>query len=396
MNLASPPKTGLRTLSLWTLGFRPFFLAAGLWAATALAIWIVMVNTGMALPSRFDPMAWHIHEMLFGFVMATVAGFLLTAIPNWTGRKPVAGKTLAGLAALWLLGRIACLVSQDFPVWLGIAADLAFPLGLLVVVAREIIGGRNRRNMPLLLPIAVLTIANLLMHLEANGVAIPYGLGWRLALAGILVLISVIGGRIIPIFTRNWLTARKVTKLPAQPGHVDSLALATLHVGLFGWAIFPDAWPVGVLLLIGAAINLWRMARWQGLQTMAEPLLLILYIGYGWLCVGVGLLGVSILTPEVPQSAGIHAVTVGAIGTMILAVMTRVTRGHSGRPLTSDATTNLIFSCVIAAALVRLAAAFATGAVTPLLTMAALFWIIAFLLFVVRYGAMLLWPRQAG
>lgn len=381
--------------NLWTIGLRPFFLAAGLWAASALAIWIVMLNTGMALPSRFDPMAWHIHEMLFGFVMATIAGFLLTAIPNWTGRKPVAGKTLAGLAALWLLGRVACLISQDFPVWLGIAADLAFPLGLLAVVAREIIGGRNRRNMPLILPIAVLTIANLLMHLEANGVAIPYGFGWRLALAGILVLVSVIGGRIVPAFTRNWLTARHVDKLPMPHGPVDRLALVTLHVGLFGWALFPYAWLVGVLLLAASVINIWRLTRWQGLRTVAEPLLLILHIGYGWLCVGVGLLGASILSPDIPQSAGIHAVTVGAIGTMILAVMTRATRGHSGHPLTSDATTNLIYACVISAALVRLLAAFAAGAVMPLLIMATLFWIIAFLLFVVRYGAMLLWPRNA-
>lgn len=396
MSLAFTHKSDWRVVDFWRLGARPFFLAAGLWAAAALAIWIVMLNTGMALPSRFDPMAWHIHEMLFGFVMATITGFLLTAIPNWTGRRPVAGKALAGLAALWLLGRIACLISQELPAWLAIAADLAFPLALLVVVAREIIGGRNRRNMPLIVPIAVLTIANLLMHLEANGVAVPYGLGWRLALAGILVLVSVIGGRIIPAFTRNWLAARHVDRLPVPHGPVDRLALATLHVSLFGWAVFPDAWPVGVLLLVGAACNLWRLSRWQGLRTFAEPLVLILHIGYGWLCVGVGLIGASILTSDVPQSAGIHAVTVGAIGTMILAVMTRATRGHSGYPLTSDPTTNLLYSCVVAAALVRLAAAFASGAVMPLLTMAALFWVIAFLLFVVRYGAMLLWPRHAG
>lgn len=395
MNLAPPHKTGFRVPNLFTVGLRPFFLAAALWAATALAIWIVVLNSGITLPSRFDPIAWHIHEMLFGFVMATIAGFLLTAIPNWTGRKPVAGKTLGGLAALWLLGRIACLISQDLPIWLSILADLAFPLALLIVVARELIGARNRRNIPLLLPIAALTIANLLMHLEANGVAVPDGLGWRLALAGILVLVSVIGGRIIPAFTRNWLTARKVDKLPTPHGPIDRLALATLHVGLFSWAIFPDAWPVGVLLLVSAVTNLWRLTRWQGLRTMPEPLLLILHIGYGWLCVGVGLLGASVLTFDVPQSAGIHAVTIGAIGTMILAVMSRATRGHSGRPLTSDAMTNLAYGCVISAALARLAAAFVIGPVMPLLILSASLWIIAFLLFVARYGSMLLWPHHA-
>ena len=159
-----------------TQGFRPFFLAAGLWAAAALAVWITMFTTGMALPSRFDPLSWHIHEMLFGFVMAAVAGFLLTAIPNWTRRLPVSGLPLAALAGLWLLGRIACLTSQWFPASIAIAADLAFPVALAAVVAREIIAAKNRRNMPMIMPVVALGIANLLMHLEKRS-ALPYRRG---------------------------------------------------------------------------------------------------------------------------------------------------------------------------------------------------------------------------
>src|SRR5664279_1142864 len=146
-----------------TQGFRPFFLAAGLWSIAALAIWIVMLATGSTLPSRFDPLNWHIHEMLFGFVIAAIAGFLLTAIPNWTRRLPINGRPLALLVGLWLLGRLVCLVSALVPFWLSAAADLSFPVVLVVVAAREIIAGRNWRNVPMVLPVTVLGVANLLM-----------------------------------------------------------------------------------------------------------------------------------------------------------------------------------------------------------------------------------------
>lgn len=394
MNLAAEEARVRHEPAVLTCGFRPFFLAAALWAAAAVAIWIVVLQTGLALPSRFDPLAWHIHEMLFGFVMAAVAGFLLTAIPNWTGRHAVSGASLGFLAGLWLVGRVACLISQMLPLWLVIASDLAFPVALLAIVAREIIAAKNRRNMPMIMPIAVLGIANLLMHLEAAGVAIPTGLGWRLGLAAVLALVSVIGGRIIPSFTRNWLAARQVKDLPAPHGPADRLALGSLHAGLFGWAFLPTASPVGVLLILGAIFNLWRLMRWQGTRTAAEPLLLILHVGYGWLCVGAVVLGLSILTSAVPASAGIHALTVGAIGTMILAVMTRVTRGHTGRQLTSDPATNVLYGCVIAAALTRIAAAFATVWSMPLLIASGCFWIAAFILFITRYSPMLLQPRD--
>jgi uncharacterized protein involved in response to NO len=374
-------------------GFRPFFLAAGLWAAVALSLWIVMLDTGEALPSRFPPLAWHIHEMLFGFVMAAVAGFLLTAIPNWTRRLPVAGTPLAALAGLWLLGRITCLISQWLPAWLAIAADLAFPIMLAAVVMREIIAAKNQRNMVMIAPVILLGIANLLMHLAANDVGIPQGLGWRLALAAILVLVSVIGGRIIPGFTRNWLTQRHIDALPASHGLADRLSLFSLHGALLTWAVFPSLALAGALLLTAALCNMWRLWRWQGVKTVSEPLLVILHIAYGWLCIGAGLLGLSVLMPVVPQSAGIHAMTIGAIGTMILAVMTRATRGHTGHILSADRTTTYLYGCVIAAAIMRIIAAFWTSLMMPFLIIAAVLWSAAFLLFIVRYGPMLCLPR---
>jgi len=188
-----------------TQGFRPFFLAAGIWSAAALAL----------------------------------------------------------LAGLWLLGRIACLVSALVPTGLAIAADLSFPVVLVAVVAREIVAGRNWRNLPLVAPVTVLGIANLLMHLEADGVAVPARLGWRLGLATVIVLISVMAGRIVPSFTRNWLAKRRDADLPAVPGWIDRSALGVLHAGLFGWAFFPALRAVGLLLLLGAVLNLWRLLRWR-------------------------------------------------------------------------------------------------------------------------------------
>jgi len=217
--------------ALLSFGFRPFFLLASLWSAASLTIWVVMLFTGSALPSRFDPLAWHIHEMLFGFVLGTIAGFLLTAVANWTGREPVKGALLALLVGFWLLGRAVCLFSALTPFWFAAACDLAFPVILACVVAHEIVAARNLRNLPIIGVIAVLGLADLLMHLEAAQAIDAGGSGWRLGLAAIVILISVIAGRIVPAFTRNWLTQRNKKGVPAPPGPLDRGALGVLHAG---------------------------------------------------------------------------------------------------------------------------------------------------------------------
>ncbi|HJU15439.1 MAG TPA: NnrS family protein [Stellaceae bacterium] len=396
MTLAAAERAHRPAPAFLTQGFRPFFLAAGVWAAAALLLWLGMLTHGTALPSRFDPLAWHIHEMLFGFVMAAIGGFLLTAIPNWTKRLPVGGRPLALLASLWLLGRLACLVSAWVPAWLATAADLSFPALLCAVAAREIVAGRNWRNLPMVVPAAVLGLANLLMHLEAAGIVLgSRGLGWRLGLAAALALISVVGGRIVPSFTRNWLVRRDEAHLPAARDGLDRAALGTLHAGLFGWAFAPGLPLFGLLLVLGAALNLWRLVRWRGYRTGAEPLLLVLHIGYFWLVLGSALLGLSALGAGVPQSAAIHALTAGAIGTMILAVMTRATRGHTGRTLAADRGTTAIYLLVTVAAVCRVVAGFGAGPVMPLLIASGGLWIAAFGLFVLAYGPMLILPRPA-
>ncbi len=302
-----------KPFAVWRMAFRPFFLAACVWSAAALTGWIAMILAGHSMPSRFDPLTWHIHEMLFGFVMAAIAGFMLIAIPNWTGRAPISGRPFAALATLWLAGRLACLFSALIPFWLAAATDLAFPLALCAIVSREIISSRNWRNLPMPISIAVLCIADLLTHL-VGGFAVPAGLGWRLGLAAIIVLISVVAGRIIPVFTRNWLTKHGVADLPAAHGMVDSVALGILHAGMIGWVFFPTSQLIGGLLLLAAALNLSRLMRWRGSATSAEPLLIILHVGYIWMVIGAALLGASMLTGHEPKAAATHALTAGAIG----------------------------------------------------------------------------------
>ena len=374
---------------LLMLAFRPFFLAAALWSVIALLIWIVSLLAGMALPSRFDPLGWHIHEMLFGFVPAAIAGFLLTAIPTWTGRRPIQGGLLAALVGVWILGRLAVFVSSWLPLWLSIAVDASFLLLLAATATNEIIASRNWRNLAMPVPVAVLAAANLLMHLEIAGEAVPPGLGWRLGLATIMILISVVGARIIPVFTRNWLVNRRAGPLPAAPGLLDRIPLGLLHAGLIGWAFAPHFPPFGILLILAAIANCPRLLRWQGLRTFAEPLLAILHVGYLWLIGGSGLLGASMLTDIIPLSAAIHAMTAGAIGTMILAVMTRVSLGHTGRPLHADRATSLMYVTITGAAIARISAAFATASYMPLLELSAALWIAAFGIFLIHYGPFL-------
>jgi uncharacterized protein involved in response to NO len=370
--------------------FRPMFLASGSWAAIALVLWLAMFFGPLQLPTRFDPLAWHVHEMLFGFVMAAVAGFLLTAIPNWTGRLPVRGYPLAALACLWLLGRLACLISADRPAWLTVLADLAFPVSLLAVAACEIITGRNWRNLPMTAPLALFIAADLLMHLESLGVSVPTGLGWRLALGAPFLLISVIGGRIIPSFTRNWLFKRKSPRLPSPQDMLDTAAVGVLAAALILWAALPNHRVTGALPIAAAIVNAWRLGRWTGGVTLREPLLFILHVGYAWLVIGVALLGLSIFNIGVPLASAIHALTAGATAVMILAVMPRVTLGHTGRDLTASRATVAIFVLINAAALIRVCASWHTVFMALLLLVAGACWIAAFGLFELVYGPTLL------
>jgi uncharacterized protein involved in response to NO len=385
--------SGKKDTAIWMMAFRPFFLAASLWSASALVVWIFALTEGLALPSRFVPLDWHVHEMLFGFIPAAIAGFILTAIPNWTGRAPINGQPLVALVLLWVAGRIACFTSALLPAWLGVGIDAAFLLALCLVVAREIVLASNWRNLVMPVPIGVLLIANILTHLEALGFGVPAGIGRRLAIAAIIFLISVIGGRIIPAFTRNWLSARAVKNLPLPAGRIDVAAIATLAIGLLAWVFLPTSGLSGIILLAAAVLNAWRLARWRGSATISEPLLVILHVGYLWVAIGAGLLGASAMSGFVPEAAAVHALTAGAMGTMILAVMSRVSLGHTGRNLHADFTTSIAYVSVTFAALTRIATAFLPSYYFPLITVSGVLWIASFLIFAAHYGPMLVSPR---
>jgi uncharacterized protein involved in response to NO len=384
--------------ALLSAGFRPFFLIAAVWAAVALPAWLAVLGGHLALPSAFDPVTWHAHELLFGFVMAAISGFLLTAVPNWTGRMPLQGPSLAALAGLFVAGRVAVTVSAATGPLAAAAIDLAFPAALLAALAREIVAGRNWRNLPMLAALALLGIANGLTHLEALGWASTGAAGLRLGIAVVLMLIGLVGGRIIPSFTRNWLVKRGERRLPAPAGRFDAAALAATGAALLAWVVAPGWVGVAPLMALAAAASALRLARWRGLLTAAEPLVWVLHLGFAWLPVGFALMA---LTPVLGlvETAALHALTGGAMSTMILAVTTRAIRGHTGRALTAGRATTAVYALVTIAALARVAAGIAGGITTdatmPLLSIAGAAWVAAFVLFLAVYGPMLLAPRPA-
>ncbi len=380
--------------ALFSAGFRPFFLLGALWAAIAIPIWLMAFAGESQLPSNLSPVVWHVHEMIFGYGAAVVAGFLLTAIPNWTGRMPLQNWPLAALLALWAAGRFAVLFSERLGAQSATAIDLAFPAVFAAVVAREIVTGRNWRNLPMLLALALLFTGNLLVHLDSLGLFATSEVGNRIGVATLLMLISLVGGRIIPSFTRNWLTnERPEISAPSTSSVIDRASLATVALALLVWAYDPDLMIAPWLeLLAGAAVGL-RLARWRGQATMREPLLMILHIGYGWLALGFVLLAASSLVHILPPTTALHALTTGAIGTMTLAVMTRASLGHTGRPLVAGRGTRTIYLLITVAAILRLIAPLDTTHYILLLAVAGAAWSGAFVLFVVLYGRALARPR---
>ena len=385
--------------ALLTYGFRPFFFGAGLWAVLAMGLWIPMLSGHLALPTAFDPVSWHAHAFLFGYLGAVIAGFLLTAVPNWTGRLPIVGWPLGGLAVLWLLGRVAVSVSEGVSPLLVALADLAFPVALALVLAREIIAGRNWRNLIVLAMLTVFTLGNAVFHWEAAQGGMPaQGMGLRIALGAAIMMIGVIGGRVVPSFTRNWLVKRGAGRLPAPPmQRFDKLALLVLLGALILWVLWPAARITGVALSVAGLVHLLRMARWAGDRTGAEPLVWVLHAGYAFVPLGALGLGAALLWPGVVGlAAAQHLWMAGAVGVMTLAVMTRATLGHSGQVLTAGRGTQAIYALMILSVVARLAAGLGPGQAGALHMLAGAGWLGAFGLFAVIYGGLHLRPLARG
>jgi uncharacterized protein involved in response to NO len=374
--------------ALFSYGFRPFFLGGAAWSVACIALWIPQFTGELSLRTAYLPLDWHIHEMLYGYVAAVIAGFLLTAVPNWTGRLPICGAPLAALTALWLSGRLAILLSA----WLGILAaaliDIAFLVVLAAVAAREIIAGSNWRNLRVLAVLGVLIAGNIVFHAEVYlfGKA-DYGI--RIAIAAVIVLITLVGGRIVPSFTRNWLARQATGRLPAPFSRFDVVSIATGLAGLMLWIGLPNAVITGLVLIGAAVMHAGRLARWAGDRTAADRLVLVLHLGYAFVPIGFALLGASILAPAIiPSTIGIHAWTAGAFGLMTLAVMTRASLGHTGQPLVAGTGTQAIYLLALCAVTLRMVAGL-DGSIM-LLELASAAWVAAFGGFVLLYGPTLL------
>lgn len=373
-------------------GFRPFFFGGATWGVIAIALWLCVLSGEINLPTRFDPVAWHRHEMLFGFVGAAVSGFLLTAIPNWTGRLPIAGKPLLALFGAWALARVAVLFSGLVGIWPAAILDVGLFVSLALLAAREVLASKNR-NVPIVGLVLVFGIADAADYAGAAGI-IPADLGWRGAISLVIVMISVIGGRIIPSFTRNWMVKQKIAgHLPRQPQSLDLLVIASTALALLLWLSFPVDRLTGFVLILAGAAQALRLLRWGGHRTARDPLVLILHLGYLWVPVGLVLLGLSITGMNVPESAGVHALTAGAMATMILAVMTRASLGHTARELKAAPTTVAAYVCVTIGALLRVAASIGLGPYPMMLDIAGVFWALALLTFLIVYRPILWSPR---
>ncbi|HEY0600376.1 NnrS family protein [Brevundimonas sp.] len=377
---------------VFSFGFRPFFLFSAAWAAVAVPVWVASMSLGDGTVGGMDGRLWHIHEMLFGYLAGVIAGFLLTAVPNWTGRLPVTGLKLAGLFALWAAGRAAGFLPASMAV-AATVVDSAFLVVFAGLIWREVLAAKNRRNLPVCLLVSMLALANIAFHLRG---AIPLvGPGAeRGAVAVVTGLIALIGGRVTPSFTQNWTQAKGILKGPTAFNRFDAGVLALTAVALVAWVAAPHSLVTGGAMVAAGLANLARLARWRGWLVRREALVWILHLGYAWLGVGLILLGLAVLWPDaVPFTAGVHALTTGAMGVETLAIMTRASRGHTGRPRVADRATTALYLLILSAAVVRVSAPFLVEWTIALLAVSAMLWSLAFAVFVAVYGPML-WRRS--
>jgi uncharacterized protein involved in response to NO len=379
--------------ALFSYGFRPFFLFGAVLAGVMIPLWLAVFAGEMSLPTAFGPLDWHVHEMLFGYVSAVIGGFLLTAVPNWTGRLPIQGPRLVVLFSVWLAGRFAVSFSGSIGWGAAMAVDALFLLLLAAAATREIVAGRKWGNLKVVGVVILLAIANLAFHLEAHlsGMA---AYSARAGIALVVTLLGVIGGRIVPSFTRNWLARQGEGRMPSPFNRFDVVAMATGIAALVAWVVAPSGHIVAAMLSIAGALHLVRLARWAGERTLRDRLLLILHIAYAFVPAGFFLTALSALDLIAP-GAGVHAWTGGAIGTMTIAVMTRASLGHTGQALSASVATQGIYAAVVVAALTRICAALEPVHAQILLSVAGAAWSMAFLGFVAIYGPLLLFARKA-
>lgn len=383
--------------SYWTLlnyAFRPFFLFGGLYAVLVMLIWVLALHGIFWWEPVVDTPGWHAHEMLIGFASGAVAGFVLTAVATWTGRTPVQGPWLGALVGGWLAGRIAMCCAGVLPPALVGLLDMIFPILLTLLAAREIVGGNSKRNYIVIVLLGSLALFNLLYHSASTSLGARAPL--YLILHTLLILVSLISGRIVPSFTANWLRSRGETRLPAVQPKLDLLVLIAGAVT----GLVDSFWQTGIatalLAFITAAVHAARFRSWRTLATLSNPLLLILHVAYLWFLIGYLLLGLSALGIGLPRSAALHALSMGAVGGMILAVATRVGLAHTGRALQASRLTVVAYVVFAIAVIVRIVSPLAPARYQMLLDLSATGWMVTFALFLWVYAPMVIRPRVDG
>jgi uncharacterized protein involved in response to NO len=380
---------------LFASGFRPTFLAAGMAAVVLVPLWVLVWGFGWPLSTGWPPTMWHAHEMVFGFVAASIAGFLLTAVPSWTGQRGFAGWPLVVLMALWVAGRVLVATAARWPAILVGSVDVAFLIALAALVAPPLLRSRNR-NTPLLAVLALLAASNAVSHWAlAHRDA---GFAYHAILVGIditLVLVTVIGGRIVPAFTANALRSGGIPGAVRAWPWITPAAVALMVAVTITDIVVVNSPLSGIVAGVAALIQAVRMLQWRSFATRRQPIVWILHLAYAWLPVGLALKSIALVQGAAFSAFWLHALTIGVLATMIMAVMTRASLGHTGRALVVDPTVAVGYLLLLAAGVVRVFGLGVPGLPYPaVVVISAGFWTAAFGVFLVNY-APILWSARA-
>ncbi len=392
MNVTKKQNPGM---TIFALGFRPFYLLAALFALLALPVWIAAYTGLFQWGGHMQGMNWHIHEMIFGFAPAVITGFLLTAVRNWTRLPTPTGTKLAGLVLLWVAARIANITG---PTALSVVLDVAFLPAVAVAIGIPIWRSSNRRNLKILAVLAVLALANLTWHLASIGVVSPVlmNVSYITAIDIITILMAIVGGRVIPAFTGNAVPGSNPRIIKA----VEIVALGALVLivlaDVFGvWIVLSkEIW--FTLLAVAAVAHLIRLLLWQPLRTRHNALLLMLPVAYAWIPISLALRAASHVSNLMPVAA-MHALTVGAMSSLMIAMMTRSALGHSGRTLVATWVEKSVFWLLQTTAIVRVGATLAPLIIyRDAMVVSSVTWTLAFAIFVFGYWKVLTQPRVDG
>lgn len=375
--------------ALWSLGFRPFYLLASVFAALSIALWSAQFAGWLRATYLPGPL-WHAHEMLFGFALAVIVGFLFTAGRNWTNRPTPSGVPLALLALLWLAGRL--LVATPY-VWASALVNAAFPIAAAIGLAIPLRAAANRRNYFFVALLVVMGLADLALHLSVVGaLALPAFFGVRIGLDVLLFVMAVMAGRVVPMFTNNGVPGAGAERRPT----VDRVALASVLALVAADAVGLERAPLAIFAGFAAAAHAARWAFWKPWRTLRVPLVWILHAGYAWIVIHLALRSAAELG-LIASSLATHALTAGAAGALIIGMMTRTSRGHTGRRLQADGFDVASYLLVVLSAVVRVGVPLSMPALTVDAVIAsAVLWCAGFALFAIRYAPTLVRPRLDG